>query len=205
MADRNKIRVTFLAILCLSSCSAFAQFDAAQTKEVLHGDTITFSGFTRTLYRLEDKRIKDSIRSTIAMTERLPIAFNNEPLSTVTEKEVITQPGELSFRDYVLSGIRDILSGLPNGEYNLLLKHIIIDKKGKVAYFDSRGQLCITSKNNGTIIMPLRDAIDHRVDELMHKMQAHPIKKRGKAVYALLTEPFITLTIVIRDHSISYP
>jgi hypothetical protein len=205
MALLNKKTIVILAILCLLSSTAFSQFDTAQTKEVLHGDTITFSGFVQTIYHLEDKRIKDSIRSTIAMTERLPIAFNNEPLSTVTEMEVITQPGELSFRDYVLSGIQDILSGLPNGEYSLLLKHIIIDKKGKVVYFDSRGQLCITSKNNGPIIMPLRDAIDHRVDELMHKMQAHPIKKRGKAVYALLTEPFITLTIMVHDHSLSYP
>ena len=205
MSHWNKLRVTFLAILCLLSCTAFAQFDTTQTKEVVHGDTITFSGFTHTLYRLEDKRIKDTIKAIIAVDERQPLAFNDQPLIQVTEKEVITQPGQLSFRDYVLSGIQDILSALPNGEYSLLLKNIIIDKKGKVVYFDDQDWRCISSRSNGPIVMPLREAVRHRVEELMPKMQVHPIKKRGKDVYALLREPFITLTIVVRDHSISYP
>lgn len=205
MVNRNTLVVVISAILCVLCGSAFAQFDTNKITHVFHGNTITFSGVRHTYYHLEDKRITDTIRNLLSVDKRQPILFNGEEIFPVSEKKVIVQPGALTFRDYVLSGLHDILQELPDNEYSLKLINVIIDKKGKVAYYDDGERLCIRSSNNGPVPIPLREALHKKIAELMQAMQAQPLKQNNKLIYALLDEPFITLTIKVNRHNIFYP
>jgi hypothetical protein len=177
-----------------------------QFKEV-RGNHFEFSEMVRRYYYMTDPRIPkdDEQAGLITVDGHLPIKVNGEKIyDDRSLPPVFPENKNLTFSKYLLRGIEQELSVYPDGEYYLRINNIVISATGKVIYYrydEAFDFHTNTYDNNGTDEQ--RDRLNEKIKTLLDGIEMIAPKYNGKEVATLLPEPFVMLTIVIKDHRVT--
>jgi|GEM_PF-1695125 len=121
----------FLLILVVGACpflNAQVMFGNVEYNKVLnfHSNYLTFS-----------KPIEVTALGKKRQSIPCPLTLNGEKIYSFMSPNVKpAQPVGFNLPDYVFNSIKPDLEKLPDGEYILQLMNLVLDKKGKLAYFD---------------------------------------------------------------------
>ncbi len=113
-------------------------------------------------------------------------------------------PGVSSFEEYVLKSVMPGFSGFPPGPYRLGLRHVVIDRKGKVVYYKldriDRTEVWRTVRlGNDTL-----EIIARKIDEAMKKTPPFkPATLKGQKVAALYESWFPNMRIFVENEKVT--
>lgn len=171
-------KLILISLLTFSGISCFA--DGGDT------DTIVFKGnYFEVASAVETLMVEDPITQevelVVANPNPIPIKMNGYTI--YTDKEIDTPPS-LSvekLKRYLLYQLGTTLTGLGNGMYRMYLDNVIIDDKGKVAYYTYGGvqyaQKPMPSQNNDRPKSSMR--VSYKVDwQNLPEVHQQRIKKK---------------------------
>lgn len=203
---KNILFVALLIVICCLSGYCMAQ----------HSDNnsgaITFKGNS---FKLGTEKIKDTIVVTdpVSGVEKTvfyfrapePIAINGEKIYNINEVSVPPQsyiPGT-AFEQYILNNLTNesIMRSLPDGIIHIALDDIIIDKAGRIVFYNFNG---VNYKGQDHLIrkLPITDEI---IDKwISGAMYIKPALLNSKAVNARLDISMSVYTIELKDHMLTY-
>lgn len=201
--------IVFLAFfLASTSNEAQVQFGKNDYKKKLHfnGNVITFS-----------KPMSPNIAGLHVHAIPIPKELNGENIYSTTFSTKIKPAkyiGNSAFEKYVFSAIKNSLTKLPDGNFAIFFSNFVVDKNGKLAYFDFSkidriskniqvsSQVISTPKQNEESLI---DLLEKLVKELQkgnngittitqHDSTPQYENKIYKDLYTILSKPQIKFT-----------
>lgn len=191
--------------LLIAICICLPFTGLAQRTETYKGNKITFSGFKNETIEVVDPVTGNKVRKTRKI-EPEPIALNGEKIHA--DEGVPPQPSidNGSIEDYIIKGLSKELKALPDGLYGLVIKQIIVDEQGKIAYYNFKGVEQQDFEHFGQFLKP--DAvkgIKAGLEKLMDNAPAmKPATIKGKVVVALLPNAFLSTIITVKNHQATF-
>lgn len=188
-----------LALPLLVVCMLFFTKNAfSDDKRKVDGNKVTYKGnvFTMKTFPEDTTFVEDPTTGkeliVVRRKEAIPIMMNNEKIyseyetdengftNAITGFNTIGTLSASSIKQAIVNEIKEDLIKLPEDEYNLGLSNVVLDKQGKIAYYDYSGfspyhtatKLTEDQKNN----------IDKKVVAVLTKLSAGPAKLNEKAV-----------------------
>ncbi|MBP6456560.1 MAG: hypothetical protein KA275_07515 [Chitinophagaceae bacterium] len=160
----NKSFIFSLLTLFFASQS-FAQDKAITTKF----PGVEFSKSTPDSTIVED--IKGNQTLVITNKNAKPSSLNNEKIAL--SSELLAQPSfvynGLSFTDFLMNNIKDLVAKCPTGKYAINIGDIVIGKDGKIAFWETPTFINIPKE--------IKEELMDRLDKLM--MKCPPVWKPG--------------------------
>ncbi len=149
--------------------------------------------------------------------EELTKTYTQTICPTYVDRKKVYQPTELSepakFRkdsakptleEYVLNGLNTTLSTLPDGEYIMNVKHIIVDAKGRVIYYSWEGIKKVGYYKEDIADTAMTAAIVDSLDELLineHLFDA--AKKDFTGIVSVFPAKFEQYVAIIKEHAVT--
>jgi hypothetical protein len=167
--------LALVCILCFSK-NAFSR------KPERKGNLVIYKGNKFDL----SKTVKDTILLTdpitakqtvhVATKEPQPIKMNGEKIydGGETDAKPLFAAGKEKLQEYIINSLKGVAASLPDGDYSLYLKNIIVDKSGKVVYFEDKGMISWKADSKAFLGMKqtvlagndILAAIDRMMDEM---------------------------------------
>ena len=186
------IPLLLVCVLCFTK-NAFSD-----DKRKVDGNTVTYKGnvFTMKTYPIDTAFVTDPTtgkeRILIRKRDPRPIKMNGEEILYDYEKDEtgafypikdLSTIGTLSGASIiqaVINEIQDELVKLPDGQYNVGINNVVLNKKGEIAYYDFAGFQSYT--NGNAISEDLKKHIDKKIITAIDKLAAKPATMKGKPV-----------------------
>lgn len=186
------IPLLLVCVLCFTK-NAFSD-----DKRTVNGNKVTFKGnvFTMKIYPVDTTYVTDPTNGqekiVIRRRDPRPIKMNSEDIVYDYEKDEtgafypvndLSTIGTLSAESIiqsVINEIRDELVKLPDGQYNVGINNVVLNKKGEIAYYDFAGFQSYT--NGNAISEDLKKHIDKKIITAIDKLSAKPATMKGKPV-----------------------
>lgn len=186
------IPLLLVCVLCFTK-NAFSD-----DKRKVNGNEVTYKGnvFTMKTYPIDTVFVTDPTtgkeRILIRKRDPRPIKMNGEEILYDYEKDEtgafypinnLSTIGTLSAASIiqaVINEIQDELVKLPDGQYNLGINNVVLNKKGEIAYYDFAGFQSYT--NGNAISEDLKKHIDKIIITAIDKLAAKPATMKGKPV-----------------------
>src|SRR5690606_19558716 len=181
--------VLVLSVFCFSK-NAFSD-----NKKIKDGNTVTYRGnvFELSSLAIDTFMVQDPATGEmilrIARREPVPVKINGDTiyqdyalrdmigkgLETVTSQSTLKASG---MRLYLLDNLKKEISKLHDGNYWLGISNVIVDKNGKVVYYDYAGLQTKSPMIQNQVSLPevdfaLQEKVGKKVDKLVHEMPAH--------------------------------
>lgn len=190
------IPLTLVCVLC------FTKNALSDDKRTVNGNKITYRGnvFTMKEYPNDTIIVVDPTtgeeKIVIRRKSAMPIAMNNEKIyseyetdekgytNAVTDFNTIGTLSAGSIKQAIVNEIKEDLSKLPDDEYNLGLSNIILDKKGKISYYDYEGFFPYHTATKLT--EDLKKHIEKKIIGVINKLSASPAKLKDKPVIFMI-------------------
>ncbi len=170
--------------LLLITALGYATHTSAQTFE-RKGNVVTYRG-NKFLYSPQGK--KDTIRVTDPITnkkivkveevESRPIKMNADKIYNGDELSMLPLPNgkEGDAERSILKGLQIDLDKLPDGKYYLDLFNVILDKRGKICFYEYKGLL--SHNNKVKIPADIAKSIDSKIDSLVMRIPGYKPGRR---------------------------
>lgn len=184
--------ITLVCVLCFSK-NAFSD-----DKRTINGNKVTFKGnvFTMRSYPDDTTIVVDPTNGEEKMliTTRvpMPIAMNgdkiyqeyeideNGSLNALTDFNTIGTLSSSSIKQAVINEIKDDFIKLPDDNYNLGISNIVLDKNGKIIYYDFEG--FYASHTATKLPEDIKKQIDKKIINVINKLSAQPARFQDKPV-----------------------
>ena len=149
--------------------------------------------------------------------EELTETYTQTLCPTYVDRKKVYQPTELSepakfrkdsakptFEEYVLNGLKSTLSTLPDGEYIMNVKHIIVDVKGRVIYYSWEGIKQVGIYKDDIADTAMTTAILDSLDELLiNEHLFDPAKKDFIGIVSVFPAKFEQYVAIIKEHVVN--
>jgi len=146
--------------------------------------------------------------------EELTETYTQTLCPTYVDRKKVYLPSELSeqpkFRkdstkpsleEYVLNGLKSTLSTLPDGEYILNIKHVIVDTRGRVIYYSWEGIKKVKYYRKDIADTALTTTLTDTLDELLiNEHLFEPAKKNFTGIVSVFPAKFEQYVAVIKEH-----
>ena len=149
--------------------------------------------------------------------EELTKTYTQTPCPTYVDRKKVYQPSELkeqakfrkdsvkpSLEEYVLNGLKSTLSTLQDGEYILNIKHVIVDTKGRVIYYQCEGIKYVGYYKEDIADTAFTAALIDTLDELLineHLFDA--AKKDYMGIVSAYPTAFEQYVVVLKEHVVT--
>lgn len=145
-------------------------------------------------------------QSVVQVREPEPISINGQKIYHAGEAEVPGYVGgNLTFESSVMSAMSSELGTLPDGDYALNLKNLVVDEKGKVAYYELGGLQRLGMAIRTTVANDTAERIAVLVDNTLNNAPAlSPAKIGGRQVAYLMQTYFWRPIITVKDRKVTY-
>ena len=112
---------------------------------------------------------------------------------------------DFTFRNYLKAGILDALATLPDGSYNLNIGYIVLDSKGKVAYYEFSGISRYKFSHNDKVPIPedLKKQVDKKIEQVLADIKAQPAQLNGKNVPVIFLDDKVRNSVEVKDHKVT--
>jgi len=201
-----------VCILCFTK-NAFSD-----DKRTVNGNKVTFKGnvFTMKEYPNDTVFVIDPTNGQekilIRRRDPRPIKMNGEDILYDYEKDqtgafypiadldIIGTLSAASIIQAVINEIKSDLALLPDDEYNLGINNVVLNKKGKIAYYDFEG---FRASHTATKIPEdMKKHIDKKIVATIDKLSAKPATIKGKPVIFITANGDFFKNIVIEKGKI---
>lgn len=129
-----------------------------------------------------------------------PVKLNGAPV--YSEGDISTDPayaGSGSFEEYIFNGLQEELNMLEDGMYSVKLGYLIVNDKGKIAYYSNDG--IVSNNANVQIAEDTKEVLKMKLEILVDEAPFKSGTLRGKPVNAYLAWGFnMHKKIVVKDH-----
>lgn len=205
IARTKMVMVLPLTIACLalfSQISYSKRFDRQGNKVTYRGNTFELGNALQDTIIIVDPVTGGEITKYIKRPP-MPETINGikiyKPAELTTQPQGYTQNGML--QDYVFRKISGMLNELPDGTYDLDISSLVIDKNGKIVYYEGEG----FRQYNNRVPDRTRDAIAAKIDEILYDAPAmKPGQVNGNSVTSLsYITTFANYEIEVKDHQSS--
>lgn len=184
--------ITLVCVLCFSK-NVFSD-----DKRTINGNKVTFKGnvFTMRSYPEDTTIVVDPTNGeeTMKITSRAPIPVTmngnkiyqeyeideNGSMSPLTGFNTIGTLSSTSIKQAIINEIKEYFVQLPDDNYNLGISNIVLDKNGKIVYYDFEG--FYASHTATKIPEDVKKQIDRKIITLVNKLSAQPARFQDKAV-----------------------
>jgi len=134
-----------------------------------------------------------------------PLRLNGDTIWSEGDVAVspVWQGKDKDLTSYIINGVQEQLSLLNDGEYDISISYPVIDKKGRIAYYENKG---ITARQKTTIIdAAVKQKINERVAYLLDNAPAYkPAVNQGAIVnYYDAWALNMGTHIIVKDHKVS--
>lgn len=211
--NRSQAKAKMLLVfpLLLISVVCFTKNAFSDSRKTKTGNKVTYKGnvFELSSLAIDTVFVQDPVTGEmivkVAEHEPVPVKMNADTIyQDYTIKQMadnadgeVYNTGTLKaagLRLYLLSNLKDEISRLEDGKYWLGIGNVVVDKNGKVAYYDYAGIQTkspmgfYSGNNTGTEIdFGMQEKINKKVGKLIQDMPAHiPAVCKGEHVNSLI-------------------
>lgn len=198
---------TLVLILIAATCAAQKAPRAKNEFVVMHGRK-----FVMPVPKTDTVILIDPITG-----EELTKTYTQTLCPTYVDRKKVYQPSELkeqakfrndstkpSLEAYVLNGLKSTLSTLPHGEYILNIKHVIVDTRGRVIYYQCEGIKKVGYYKEDIADTALTATLIDTLDELLineHLFDA--AKKDYMGIVSVYPSAFEQYVAVLKEHVVT--
>jgi beta-lactamase regulating signal transducer with metallopeptidase domain len=171
-------------------------FSTKATKEgnIVHfnGNTVELTQELRDTIPIEDP-VTGEVTTKVIILDPNPVKLNGQRVYRAPEVqyEAAYNGKENALDEYLMNGIQGQLNGLPDGSYRFTAANIVIDKNGKLVYYEIVGP---TRRDLKTFAdLPVDDKLKKKLQNTLSELLTNaprfkPAKQNGQAVDFLLTD-----------------
>jgi hypothetical protein len=199
------LRVSMLVCLVCTVAIAHAQ-------EAKPGKTITRNGniflLSATKYDTVYTQTATEEVMRLMVTDPFVLTMNGEKVYDIQEVTTRAQnrTGKRSFEQYVLGNLNPLMKKLPSGKYNLLFSDVIVDRAGKIVYYQYYG-LHGVDGNGRNVNIP--DSLDKEIKAMAEKIVSKapwlvPAKVGNKNVIANYLSDIDEYTIDVTEGVVTW-
>lgn len=211
MAARSKMLVfvplALICIVCFSKNSFSQKFKKVDNKVTFNGNTIEFAPQKPPDTVIVTDPVTGKEETKIHNWANPPIKVNGRTIHDVRDaSKPKIKAKDKSLADYMVRNLKPEFEKLADGEYNLIISEVVIDRKGKVIYYENYGIQKIGADVDEKVTnkKPIVDKIEKLLSD--GSLAFTPASINGKPVDYLISNTigYTGGNIVVKDHKVQW-